>query len=312
MRKVIQTHCRRATKVSFALLMLVLVGGPSFAASFDCRRAGLSKVERMICADSALSSLDSQLVSAYGVARATAAQDSKSALLRTQRAWLRTRNRCSSVQCLRAAYQVRISQLSSAQNGRGFSFAVRFNAGPHGYEPECARVRVSSLTSGEVHADVAGTSFSPFVPSGWEVVDLRCADIKGDGSITYFLATREPDSGEPGTLTLLSQTPGGSMRVEAENRTIIQTDAAGIEGGYGGIEILPKGFAVESSIGGGGVGNTYRFTFHYSTAAHTWMLRRIDIGSFGGSQYPPQQLTTATFGKVTFDEFDASKYDATP
>jgi hypothetical protein len=102
------------------------------------------------------------------------------------------------------------------------------------------------------------------------------------------------------------------MRVEAENRTIIQTDAAGIEGGYGGIVIRRKGFAVESSIGGGGVGNTYRFTFHYSTAARTWMLQRIDIGSFGGSQFPPKHLTTASFGKITFDGFDATPYDATP
>lgn len=312
MMVVTQTYCRRAAKVSGALLMLVLVGRAGFAASFDCRAADLSKVERMICANSALSSLDSQLGSLYGVARAAANEDGKSALLRTQKAWLRSRNLCSSVQCLRAAYQVRISQLQWVKNGSVFDFAVRFKEGPHGQVPECATVLLSSLTSGEVHPDVAGTSFSPFVPHGWEVLDLRCADIKGDGSITYLLVTREPDSGQPGTLTLLTLAPGGSMHVEGENHAIIQTDAAGIEGGYGGIILLPKGFVVESSIGGGGVGNTYKFTFHYSTAARTWMLQRIDVGSFGGSQFPPQHLTTATLGKVTFDEFDATQYDATP
>lgn len=160
MRAVIQTYCQRAAKVSVALLMLVLVGRPSFAASFDCRRADLSRVERMICADGTLSSLDSQLDSVYAVARATAAEDGESALLRAQKRWLRTRNRCSSVQCLRATYQVRIAQLSSARNVRAVDFALQFKAGPHGWEPECAKVPLMPPTFGVEPTRVAATDIS--------------------------------------------------------------------------------------------------------------------------------------------------------
>jgi uncharacterized protein len=187
----IQTYYRRMVKISGALLMLVLVGGTSFATSFDCRKAGLSRVEYMICANSALSSLDSQLGSVYAVAQATAARDGKGALLKTQRAWLRTRDQCSSVQCLRAAYQVRIAQLSSAQNVRGVDFELRFKAGPHGWEPECTKVPLVVEPTHVAATEIpkAFASFIPFVPSGWRVLDLRCADIKGDGSITYLLVT---------------------------------------------------------------------------------------------------------------------------
>jgi uncharacterized protein YecT (DUF1311 family) len=94
------------------------VGEKNASASFDCQKAGLSKVETIICANSELSQLDSQLGSIYAVAKATHEGDAKLALLQSQKAWLTARNRCSSVQCLQAAYDARIAELSSTPNVR--------------------------------------------------------------------------------------------------------------------------------------------------------------------------------------------------
>jgi uncharacterized protein YecT (DUF1311 family) len=93
-------------------------GVKSSGASFDCKKEGLSKVETTICADSELSQLDSQLGSIYAVAKATNEGDAKLALLKSQKAWLATRNRCSSAQCLHAAYDARITELLSTPNVR--------------------------------------------------------------------------------------------------------------------------------------------------------------------------------------------------
>ena len=82
----------------------------------NCQKERLSNVETNICADSALSQSASQLGSIYAVAKATHEGHAKAALLRSQRAWLKARNRCSSIQCLQAAYDARIVELASTPN----------------------------------------------------------------------------------------------------------------------------------------------------------------------------------------------------
>jgi uncharacterized protein len=105
----------RYVRMISILLILAVVGGRSYGASFDCQKDGLSKIENIICADSELSKLDSQLGSIYTLARATAGADAKDALLKAQKTWLATRKLCSSAQCLHAAYDARIAELSSDQ-----------------------------------------------------------------------------------------------------------------------------------------------------------------------------------------------------
>lgn len=88
--------------------LLALVAGQAGAAGFDCARAGTA-VERMICAQPALSALDDQLAKAYDAARRSGRHPG---LLAQQRDWLtKVRDRCTDATCVRAAYTSRIAAL---------------------------------------------------------------------------------------------------------------------------------------------------------------------------------------------------------
>lgn len=88
----------------------MLLAGAAQAASFDCARAQ-SPVEKLICAEPALSKLDDELATAY----ANRLKDNKStdALRQEQRQWLKERNGCVAADCLKASYRDRIRGLSS-------------------------------------------------------------------------------------------------------------------------------------------------------------------------------------------------------
>jgi uncharacterized protein YecT (DUF1311 family) len=91
------------------ILFLLLTPGLAAAASFDCRKAA-TKVEKLVCADQALSKLDQQLADEY---RAAIARGGATAALKSaQLAWLKkSRGACTDGACLRAAYEARIGEL---------------------------------------------------------------------------------------------------------------------------------------------------------------------------------------------------------
>ncbi len=81
------------------------------SAGFDCTKAS-TKIEKLICADSELSKLDSILMDVYrltidkNIEKANAIQD--------QRLWLKNeRNTCENIDCLWDFYQARITKLSA-------------------------------------------------------------------------------------------------------------------------------------------------------------------------------------------------------
>jgi len=76
------------------------------AASFDCTKAQ-SPVEKMVCADPALSQLDEELSTTF---RRAVANDPQ--IRQQQQAWLRdTREKCGTVECLTTAYRSQIQTL---------------------------------------------------------------------------------------------------------------------------------------------------------------------------------------------------------
>ena len=87
-----------------------MMASPAQAASFDCAKAA-TKVEKLICADAALSKLDEELNAAYK----TALQDGKQAVTvkQAQKKWMKERNACSSSDCLVRAYQNHIGELAA-------------------------------------------------------------------------------------------------------------------------------------------------------------------------------------------------------
>ncbi|MHB0667894.1 lysozyme inhibitor LprI family protein, partial [Roseomonas mucosa] len=112
------------------LLCLVLSALPSpkaKAASFDCAKAG-SAVERMICRDSGLSSLDEEMAAAFRAAGGGGVPELRAG----QREWLAERNRCRTESCLRTAYEQRVATLSAIPEAREASPAPAAPAAPAG------------------------------------------------------------------------------------------------------------------------------------------------------------------------------------
>lgn len=99
----------------YIVLLLLAVALPNTvcAASFNCTKAGTDQ-EKMICADSTLSSLDDKLAQTYKSAVLEANTAKAAEIQAQQKEWLRNvRNSCTSKPCLVQAYEKRIHQLAS-------------------------------------------------------------------------------------------------------------------------------------------------------------------------------------------------------
>jgi uncharacterized protein YecT (DUF1311 family) len=79
------------------------------AATFDCNKAS-TFVEKAICSDSRLTSMDDQLGRLYKDALAASADSA--ALKAEQRAWLSSRDQCVDSDCVIKAYEDRVSALA--------------------------------------------------------------------------------------------------------------------------------------------------------------------------------------------------------
>jgi len=91
-------------------MLALLLAGSAQAAGFSCGHA-TTAVEKRICADNALKAMDDRMSDAYqGTLDAAADQG---ALVRSQREWLRGRNRCADADCLSQAYRDRMAALDA-------------------------------------------------------------------------------------------------------------------------------------------------------------------------------------------------------
>ncbi len=100
------------------LFSLLILAGPANAASFDCKKAA-TPVERTICGDPALSSLDERAVAAYVDAVDTLGisddlnDPAGELLLRGHQEWAAARNRCGTVtSCMLQQYLRRLAVLN--------------------------------------------------------------------------------------------------------------------------------------------------------------------------------------------------------
>ncbi len=99
-------------KLVFIFSIAVLFAKNLSAASFDCSQK-LSNIEKMICANDALSELDQQLSEVYIKAIKNTAD--KGDLKNRQIGWLKQRNKCPSADCLVDIYRSRIQELEIVQ-----------------------------------------------------------------------------------------------------------------------------------------------------------------------------------------------------
>ncbi|KOR30768.1 hypothetical protein TI05_13450 [Achromatium sp. WMS3] len=96
-------------RLKIIAILLLMFSLPVSAVSFNCRYARKA-AEVAICQSSYLSNLDDQLSSAYY----SLPRYVRKKVRRSQRRWLRNRNRCgSNRRCIGRAYRSRINQLSN-------------------------------------------------------------------------------------------------------------------------------------------------------------------------------------------------------
>lgn len=95
---------------SYLLIALFLTSPPLLAASFDCTKAATS-VEKLICNNEDISSLDDQLAKSYKSALEKTSD--KEGFKKAQVEWLKQQRLCKDVACLSSVYQERISVLNN-------------------------------------------------------------------------------------------------------------------------------------------------------------------------------------------------------
>jgi uncharacterized protein/ankyrin repeat protein len=89
--------------------------GTTHAVSFDCSKA-TTKIEKIICGDNELSKLDDQLNSTY---KTSLQEESDADVIRhDQKEWMKARNTCQDVTCIKLAYEKRISDLTLISNSQ--------------------------------------------------------------------------------------------------------------------------------------------------------------------------------------------------
>ncbi|MCJ2046016.1 hypothetical protein MKK58_15990 [Methylobacterium sp. J-078] len=107
-------HGRNAFAAA-ALVAATFVATPAPAASFDCTKAA-SKMERLICSDSALGARDEIQSKLYVAALR---EDPPGPIKASQRGWLAKAGACGTAACLGDAYDERIESLLRTKGGNG-------------------------------------------------------------------------------------------------------------------------------------------------------------------------------------------------
>lgn len=160
-----------------ALAALLALPGHAQAASFACAKAA-TPVEKLICADAQLSSLDDKLAVAYK--KAIEAIPDKEALQRGQQAWLQSRDACKDATCVKSSYERRLNAPASSWAARfeliktpipdeGYQYSDQPGGVCEAYE--------NNLNSfaGEPYGMACGRKLNPalgFIRPTWEKLDL--------------------------------------------------------------------------------------------------------------------------------------------
>lgn len=129
-------------KTFFVFIFIGLNFSMSYAASFPCSRAS-TEVEKLICDDPKLSSMDEEMANLYRKALSNSGYPAK--IKREQREWLNSyRNTCRSEKCLLIAYAARLETLGSTSSlASGYSNGTP-NRSPSDSQPAYRTEAVSS------------------------------------------------------------------------------------------------------------------------------------------------------------------------
>jgi len=104
---------RRAALIVGTVAAAIAPLPSALAASFDCSQAA-GRVEQLVCADTELGALDSELARVYAESRDSASPQGAARLKQDQLAWLKQRDACTASACVADAYRARIAALGGS------------------------------------------------------------------------------------------------------------------------------------------------------------------------------------------------------
>ena len=137
------------------------------AASFDCMKAQ-SEVEHLICDNPELSKLDDEMLAAY---KATLKDEKdKEAVRQSQINWLKYRNNCKDADCVKRAYEMRLSSLT-------VTHVYDFTLSDTDEEKKAA-----VYTSGSIDMREPGYPFKLIEGKGVEVCDIYKKNLEALGN----------------------------------------------------------------------------------------------------------------------------------
>ncbi|HXH72950.1 MAG TPA: ankyrin repeat domain-containing protein, partial [Mariprofundaceae bacterium] len=180
--------------VTIGFLILAIQPTWCLGASFDCRKATTS-VEKLVCSSNEVTILDVQLYETYQRAQRLAANSNT--IRNQQRRWLKeTRNKCETVECLRQAYQKRISELEAeihfdeCEDVSGSTLSIGYCEGRLRDEADKTITDLTSLLSAR-HDAQQMNQFMQHQDEWRENVDCDCGEkvgrIMGPGDSAYYL-----------------------------------------------------------------------------------------------------------------------------
>lgn len=158
-----------------ALLFLPLFGAsPATGPSFDCHKAQ-SFVEKSICSDEALAALDLRMSEAF---KSVVSQSAPATSLRAeQREWIKVRDACTEIACIKASYESRLGVLESwdPQGVKELDSMV----GTHQRasrcaecKPDCMQVKRISATRAQLFVFASGANSHACGAESLELVSL--------------------------------------------------------------------------------------------------------------------------------------------
>lgn len=163
--------------------VLLLYGDRAEAAGFDCKKAA-TPVERLICEDPILNSLDAQVEGAYRGALDRSNHPAR--VKEMQQAWLKRRDACADAKCMSAAYSRQIAILS------GISDEPRVCSGSTTPEIDACAAEYSGRAESELDRYVAAARRR--LEDG-ESEDSKMALQEFDAAQAAWMAYREAECG---------------------------------------------------------------------------------------------------------------------
>lgn len=154
----------------------------------------------------------------------------------------------------------------------------------------------------------------PFIKADTTVLDVKSADLNGDGTQDYVLAVEHnltnSESQEPiRTVVILEREKSGVLKIAAKSdHAILCKGCGGVFGDpFESLEAKKMQFSIHH-FGGSRIKWNCSYTFRYSSKDRAWELVQVDDGRWTESADVQTFLPPRDFGKIDFREFDSENW----